>query len=1109
MSKMKPNQTGLKQILQSYLENLRSSGRDGTTEMEIRFGTARGMKPINRIEYGDVIQRFLSAGFQLSDAKYLLRVNSNFTDSKSGSSRLSNIRAELSGLDAITEYCKHNTIETFYTNGRASFIQKNPFTVKERQILPYDAPDYNMRASLSNEKDMGSTSMVRTMVSQWKDHKKIFRYMIRHTLTHPDFPLSVDVSIVKQSRQKGKYVEQSYTFTEAGLSKSPERYEIEIEMDNLKVGVGSKYSTTESLYMAVKKTILYVLSGLQGTNFPISYSEQFNLLDYYMRMIWNDKYKEGQRTQPKHFIGPSSVSLQLNNISEQNEDANYPNIRNAYTVTEKADGDRKLMMVADNGLIYLIDTNMRVQFTGAKTTNPELFGSILDGEHIIHNKEKVFINLYAAFDIYYLHRKDVRSFGFIGDKDSSSSFRLPLLNRFMHDLKPFSVTSSESPSPMRFEHKTFYSSSPTQTIFQASQFLLQRIDDDLFEYETDGLIFTPMNTGVGSNKIGVTTMPMKKTWEYSFKWKPPEFNTIDFMVTIQRDSDGREDIKHIYQNGMDVNVSTQITQYKTLILRVGFDESLHGYINPCLNVIEDVLPSTEDRDNEEGYKPIQFFPTNPSDEHAGICHLRIESAQGGTREMFTENREIIEDNTIVEFRYNMVKDVGWRWEPLRVRYDKTNELRNGGKNYGNAYHVANNNWHSIHNPVTKEMITSGNDIPTFTHDEDVYYNRVSNTTVTRGLRDFHNLYVKKKLIVSVSKPNDILIDYAVGMGGDFTKWIEARLKFVFGIDISRDNIENRLKGACARYLNYKKKYNRMPSALFIVGNSSVNIRDTNAMFTEKGKQITNAVFGKGPKESKTLGKGVYRHYGIAEHGFDVASIQFAMHYMFENITTLSNFLRNVSETVKVGGRFIGTCYDGSRVFNMLSSKSRDESIVLQEGTTKMWEVVKRYDKSEFPASEESLGYAVDIFMESIGKMFREYLVNFEYLDRLMHNFGFTLLSVKQANELGLPNGIGTFHELHALMYSDTERAPNIRSEYGLAYTMTEHEKMVSFLNNYFIYVKTHAVDAKSVSEEMIRNYPEQTVELPVKVTEVDSTVEPKVPKSVKLKKKLKLVMENK
>jgi len=64
------------------------------------------------------------------------------------------------------------------------------------------------------------------------------------------------------------------------------------------------------------------------------------------------------------------------------------------------------------------------------------------------------------------------------------------------------------------------------------------------------------------------------------------------------------------------------------------------------------------------------------------------------------------------------------------------------------------------------------------------------------------------LILSVSKPGNTLIDYAVGMGGDFTKWISAKLGFVFGIDISRDNIENRMKGACARYLNYKNNSNK-------------------------------------------------------------------------------------------------------------------------------------------------------------------------------------------------------------------------------------------------------------------------------------------------------------
>ena len=70
--------------------------------------------------------------------------------------------------------------------------------------------------------------------------------------------------------------------------------------------------------------------------------------------------------------------------------------------------------------------------------------------------------------------------------------------------------------------------------------------------------------------------------------------------------------------------------------------------------------------------------------------------------MFTEDNEIVEDNTIVEFRYDVNKDQFWRWIPIRVRYDKTSEYRSGGKNYGNAYHVANSNWHTIHNPITKE-----------------------------------------------------------------------------------------------------------------------------------------------------------------------------------------------------------------------------------------------------------------------------------------------------------------------------------------------------------------------------------------------------------------------
>ena len=31
--------------------------------------------------------------------------------------------------------------------------------------------------------------------------------------------------------------------------------------------------------------------------------------------------------------------------------------------------------------------------------------------------------------------------------------------------------------------------------------------------------------------------------------------------------------------------------------------------------------------------------------------------------------------------------------------------------------------------------------------------------------------------------------------GDLSKWIDAKLSFVYGIDVSKDNIENRIDGA--------------------------------------------------------------------------------------------------------------------------------------------------------------------------------------------------------------------------------------------------------------------------------------------------------------------------
>ena len=78
-------------------------------------------------------------------------------------------------------------------------------------------------------------------------------------------------------------------------------------------------------------------------------------------------------------------------------------------------------------------------------------------------------------------------------------------------------------------------------------------------------------------------------------------------------------------------------------------------------------------------------------------------------------------------------------------------------------------------------------------------------------------HVKKILITSVSKERDRLIDYACGKAGDLSKWIEAKLGFVFGIDIFADNLNNKTDGACVRYLETRKKDRNVPDALFVEG----------------------------------------------------------------------------------------------------------------------------------------------------------------------------------------------------------------------------------------------------------------------------------------------------
>ena len=1113
------NQPLFENAVKDYLESCTSARLSqnielGIPEMEVRFGQERS---ITKIDYDNVVKELYSNKWNTKkiDGMQLLRISPKNED------KTNNVRLEIEGTDMIEIYCKTNSFEALQnvpaSNKKIKFMQKKPFP---RPIgwmdKPYiDYTDFDFRISLQNELSFPITSdkeNIRKIIGNWNPSKKYFRSMNRTRFSHPDSFVFVDLSIVKSNRtyNNSKSAFLCQTIQEAGIFHNPEKYEIELELNNEKIteimdnhihdkksGVNHVNILIQKVIQEIRKCIRIVLSGLQGTPYPISYTEQMTILKEYMqRLIPEEQEIEQKQVEDKpYFVGPSSVTLQMIHVAPPPPSTNttIPNISLDYTVTEKADGERALLYISKNGRIYMIRTNLSVVFTGSITEKKECWNSLIDGEYIAYGKTNRFLNIFAAFDIYFVGSRkkgSVRELAFCTNDETMDEmqYRLPLLERFIQKLEIQSVIGKEAKCIFQIKCKTFYkgmdskaisssdSLSSEQTIFKAAEIILNRKDN--YEYNIDGLIFTPMNTGVGSDIVGkANELGRKFTWDRSFKWKPPQYNTIDFLVNTKKDKFGKDIInnKVILDNKGEIS---SILQYKTLILKCGFNSKVHKYLNPFSDVLFNrtnnknrVVEEYEEFSNK-GYQPVPFQPTSPYDKDACYCNVILEDQQY----MRTTEKDVFQDNMIVEFSFDTnIKETetAWKWIPLRVRLDKTSELRAKKDNFGNNFTVANDNWHSIHFPITENMIIGQETIISSDLDDTVYYNRKDKDSVeTQALKDFHNLFVKRYIIKKIAKylhekmhiTSILLMDYAVGKCGDLPKWVEANIQFVFGVDISKDNIMNTRDGACVRYLNKKKENKQLQlNAVFLHGNSGHNIfSNQKAFYTEQEREVAKAIFGQGGIESA---KNIATEYvGIGRDGFHISSCQFAMHYFFESNQTLHSFLRNLTECTRVNGFFIGTCYDGKKVFDLLRNKLKGQSIRFDKNGKKIFEITKEYSNSleTLPDNENSIGIPIYVYQESIDKIFMEYLVNFVYFDRLMEDYGFVNLNKAENDSIGFIRSNGSFEQLFNLMEFEIQ---NTRDKiYGKSLQMSKEEKIISFLNRYFVYKKVRDITQQRIQK---------------------------------------------
>ena len=160
--------------------------------------------------------------------------------------------------------------------------------------------------------------------------------------------------------------------------------------------------------------------------------------------------------------------------------------------------------------------------------------------------------------------------------------------------------------------------------------------------------------------------------------------------------------------------------------------------------------------------------------------------------------------------------------------------------------------------------------------------------------------------------------------------------------------------------------------MLIWADTSLNVNDSTAGRDILNKYYLDIIKGRVPVEDVSNSK-LRKFYGLSDgssgSGFDVVSCQFSIHYFFENETTLSTFLMNVSENLREGGKFVGTCLNGSRVFDIL----RGETSVERFNAGKLiWKITKAYSpaETEFPNTIDGLAMPVDVYFESIGNTTR-------------------------------------------------------------------------------------------------------------------------------------------
>lgn len=968
---------------------------------------------------------------------------------------------------------------------------------KGRVRAPVEIPEYRIRVNMKHEEvlaDPETRGAAVAAVDRATGARKTYRLKRRFSFPTADGAFRVDVTGVRQAT--------GTAFSYTALAAVAERYEVEVEH----VGRGETPATSEAAQAAARLLVQHanvLLKVIDDTDAVLALSEKRAVLAEYLGTVapaqtarWTAllltdegmaRSAEGgggggkrpgggrvERPPTAHdfFVGPKPVTLELRQLIPGGVAPDEPslcNLDNApYTVTEKADGVRRLLFVAASGKAYTIDDRLAV-----RGTNLLLKGGgaacLLDGEFLLVDRAATFM----CFDAYHVDGVDVCGSPLMLQPGTvRAKANVKAADRLSHARAVIARLGGAAAGPSLSVRVKDFRHIGVSKLAAAVRWMLAKRDAGDFPYEIDGLIFTPAQAAVGALAVGGKANLAPGRWTSAFKWKPPELNTIDFLVRL------RPSGEVVTRPVLDL---VRRDVYRVVDLLVGYNPAKFDPVTTWSIITSPDRPAAGHPGRQEYVARVFAIPGVASASTApvaGVCHLRMTGAAGA---ILCANGEEIVDNTIVEFAYAVTLGAPhspFMWRPLRLRPEKTETYLSSGGNISftaNDMATALGVWRSIHAPVTEDMLAGRKPLPEEApREDDTYYargQRRQEGSATAGLRAFHNAWVKgRSLLLRFGDGGTrTLFDVGCGRGGDIQRWVEMRVSRVLGIDVSSSGITNpdAALGANAR-LRQMRTNNRRQEApnirvVFLPLDASrpIDAQAIEALDEASNDRLVGRVAWGLVAAASVADARLRSYHGFALGGFDLTTCMFAAHYFFEDRVRLAAFCGNVAKHLRQGGHFVGCCLDGHRVDQLLRGVPEGGSVQGgggDTGTPLMWRITRMYaDDLDDIEPDRNVGRAIKVYMESIGQALQEYLVDYRLLRSAMADVGLVPPDAAQLQTLGFPEaeqdsaGTGTFDALFRAL----QKSPVVGHTPALvsALAMSGDEKRISFLNRWFVFVR--------------------------------------------------------